>query len=85
MAPPRSTVRFRADAARQLAGRHGLTTVAELAEFFGTTATTYSRVERGVTDAGEVFIAAVLSSPAAQQYPDEVTFDQLFEVTGRQS
>lgn len=81
-ARPRSGVRFETDRAQAIAERHGLRTIADIAEFYGTTETTYSRVTRGLNRPGEEFIGSVLTSPAAKAYPDEVTWDALFTPIG---
>lgn len=70
-------MRFRVERAREIAAKHGLAQVQEIAAFFNTTETTYSRVARGLTDPGERFIADVLSSRPGD--PD-ITWESLFEV-----
>ncbi len=76
-----STVLFRVDVAEALAARKGLTTVVEKAAYFGLHQhSQWVKVVGGVHNPGESFIARVLSSPAKEEFPDEVTFDNLFEV-----
>lgn len=77
-------VRLRYDKATELANKAGWTSEPQKAAFFGVTQSNWSRVTnpsgKKVTDPGALFIAAVLASPAAEQFPDDVTFDNLFEV-----
>ena len=75
-----AVIRFRSDRAEELAAAHGLKTLTEKAAFFNITRFTYNRVLEGDARPGEEFIAAVLSSPAALAFPDEVTFDKIFVV-----
>lgn len=78
-------VRFRVAKANEIAARAGRAgTESEKAAFFGVTQSNWSRATSSgdnATDPGALFIAAVLSSEAAEKFPDEVTFDGLFEVT----
>lgn len=76
-------VRFRTQRADEIAAKAGKETGADKSAFFGVTQSNWSRVTsttENATDPGALFIAAVLASEAAEQYPDEVTFDNLFEV-----
>jgi hypothetical protein len=73
---------FRVAKAEQIADRHGLTTIEEKAQFFNTTATTYSRVCSRLIDPGRFFIADVLS---AEEKDPEITWDNLFELVDRTS
>ncbi len=72
---PKQRVRFKAEVARDVGAKLGLTTDAELAAYFNVNAATFSRVINGVTTPGEVFIAAVLGS-----HPDLLPFDLMFEI-----
>jgi hypothetical protein len=74
---PKQQVRFKADAARLIGEKRGLATDAELADYFGIKAPTFSRLINGVTVPGEVAIAAVLGSHPED--PD-ITWDGLFEI-----
>lgn len=73
-------MRFRADRAAKLAAEAGWHTDTERAAFFGVTQSNWSRVMSTATDPGALFIAAVLTSPAAADYPEQVSFAELFEV-----
>lgn len=78
-------VRFKVDRANEIAARnHVLETEAQKAVYFGVTPSNWSRATGRdpdrATDPGALFIAAVLSSPAAVDYPNDVTFEGLFEV-----
>ena len=75
--------RLRLTRAKEIAALEGLTTATDLSAFYGVTQSNWSRVTgdgKRKTEPGNQFIAAVLSSPAAQKYPALVTFDNLFEV-----
>lgn len=75
-------VRFKVEAADEIAERHGHTAMYAKAEFFGSTASAYSRVVNGVTAPGENFIAAALASPASRA-EEGFCFDTVFEVVDR--
>lgn len=78
--PDAPVVKFKVAKADEIAGRRGLTGVVEKAAFFGVTHHNYSRVVNDVNFPGRDFIASVLRSPAAAAFPEDVTFDNLFEV-----
>lgn len=74
-------IRFRVDVADAIAAKKGLTTTVEKAAFFGLNRHSHwTQITSGTHKPGEGFIARVLSSPAKDEFPDEVTFDNLFEV-----
>jgi hypothetical protein len=79
--------KLRLSRAKEIAALEGLTTQVDLSAFYGVTQSQWSRVTNPTgkrkAEPGAGFIAAVLSSPAAQKYPALVTFDNLFEVVTR--
>lgn len=75
--PLKPRVRFKADAARAIGARRGLTLDQDVAALLGVNASTWSRVVNGVAAPGEDFIASVLASNPGDE---EITFDSLFEV-----
>lgn len=77
--PSPGRVLFRKDQAQEIAAAHGLKTLTEQAAFYNVSRYVYARVLKGEARPGEEFIGAVLTSEAARQYPDRVTFDGLFE------